>query len=62
MPEPAPPASPTAAAAAAAVDDADPATARAAMVARLHEAGDLSPGPVSEALLALPRQTLMPQA
>ncbi|MFJ8509773.1 hypothetical protein [Streptomyces avermitilis] len=60
MPEPAPPASPTAAAAA--VDDAHAATARAAIVARLHEAGDLSPGPVSEALLALPRQTLMPQA
>ncbi|KUM92654.1 protein-L-isoaspartate O-methyltransferase [Streptomyces cellostaticus] len=32
------------------------------MVARLHKAGDLSPGPVSDALLALPRQKLMPQA
>jgi hypothetical protein len=58
MPEPAPPASLTAAA----VDDADAATARAAMVARLLEAGHLWPGPVSEALLALPRQALMPQA
>ncbi|MDX2880696.1 protein-L-isoaspartate O-methyltransferase family protein [Streptomyces ipomoeae] len=58
MPEPAPPASLTAAA----VDDADAATARAAMIARLHDAGDLAPGPVSEALLALPRQALMPQA
>ena len=51
MPKPAP-----------AVDDADAARARAAMVARLHEAGHLPPGPVSEALLALPRQVLMPQA
>lgn len=58
MPEPAPPAPVTAAA----MDDADAATARAAMVARLHDAGHLSPGPVSEALLALPRQALMPQA
>ncbi|GGZ93038.1 protein-L-isoaspartate O-methyltransferase family protein [Streptomyces bluensis] len=63
MPEPAPPASlTTAPLTAAAVDDADAATARAAMVARLHAAGHLSPGPVSEALLALPRQALMPQA
>ncbi|MEU9396732.1 protein-L-isoaspartate O-methyltransferase [Streptomyces sp. NPDC048324] len=44
------------------MDDADAARARAAMVARLHEAGHLPPGPVSEALLALPRQVLMPQA
>lgn len=37
-------------------------TARAAMVARLEDSGDLSPGPVREALLALPREVLMPQA
>ncbi len=36
--------------------------ARAAMVARLEEDGALGPGPVREALLALPRQILMPQA
>ncbi|MFI8193804.1 methyltransferase domain-containing protein [Streptomyces sp. NPDC085946] len=36
--------------------------ARAAMVARLEESGALGPGPVREALLALPRQILMPQA
>ncbi|MFE4594181.1 methyltransferase domain-containing protein [Streptomyces laurentii] len=36
--------------------------ARAAMVARLEERGELGPGPVCEALLALPRQILMPQA
>lgn len=38
------------------------AAARAAMVARLEESGELRPGPVREALLALPRQVLMPQA
>ncbi|WP_309228156.1 protein-L-isoaspartate O-methyltransferase [Streptomyces lunaelactis] len=38
------------------------AAARAAMVARLEKAGDLHPGPVREALLALPREELMPQA
>lgn len=38
------------------------AAARAEMVARLEEAGDLGPGPVLDALLALPRETLMPQA
>jgi protein-L-isoaspartate(D-aspartate) O-methyltransferase len=32
------------------------------MVARLEESGELGPGPVHEALLALPRQILMPQA
>ncbi|MEU9736450.1 methyltransferase domain-containing protein [Streptomyces sp. NPDC048002] len=32
------------------------------MVARLEESGELGPGPVREALLALPRQILMPQA
>ncbi|MER5439109.1 methyltransferase domain-containing protein [Streptomyces sp. NPDC002790] len=36
--------------------------ARAARVARLEESGALGPGPVREALLALPRQILMPQA
>ncbi|MFG3633264.1 protein-L-isoaspartate O-methyltransferase family protein [Streptomyces huasconensis] len=36
--------------------------ARAAMVARLEEDGALGPGPVREALRALPRQILMPQA
>ncbi|MGW4548524.1 methyltransferase domain-containing protein [Streptomyces violaceorubidus] len=36
--------------------------ARAAMVARLEASGELGPGPVREALLALPRQILMPQA
>ncbi|MER6108320.1 50S ribosomal protein L11 methyltransferase [Streptomyces hirsutus] len=36
--------------------------ARAAMVARLEDSGDLGPGPVREALLALPREVLMPQA
>ncbi|MFD8666286.1 protein-L-isoaspartate O-methyltransferase [Streptomyces microflavus] len=41
----------------------DPAAAaRVAMVARLEESGALGPGPVREALLALPRQILMPQA
>ncbi|MFF4496207.1 methyltransferase domain-containing protein [Streptomyces sp. NPDC001546] len=32
------------------------------MVARLEQSGELRPGPVREALLALPRQVLMPQA
>ncbi|ODA71567.1 protein-L-isoaspartate O-methyltransferase [Streptomyces sp. AVP053U2] len=41
---------------------ADPAAARAAMVARLEEEGSLRPGPVRDALLALPREVLMPQA
>lgn len=41
---------------------ADAATARAAMVDRLEESGDLSDGPVRDALLALPREVLMPQA
>ncbi|MET9777897.1 methyltransferase domain-containing protein [Streptomyces sp. NPDC006367] len=41
---------------------ADPAAARAAMVARLEEEGKLGPGPVRDALLALPREVLMPQA
>ncbi|MEU2157604.1 methyltransferase [Streptomyces sp. NPDC019396] len=36
--------------------------ARAAMVARLEEAGHLHPGPVREALLALPREVLLPHA
>ncbi|WP_405814194.1 protein-L-isoaspartate O-methyltransferase [Streptomyces sp. NBC_01390] len=58
MPEPAPPASLTGTA----MDDGIAVAARAAMVARLGEAGDLAPGPVAEALLALPRQVLMPQA
>ncbi|MEU3509315.1 methyltransferase domain-containing protein [Streptomyces longwoodensis] len=40
----------------------DPAAARAAMVARLEEEGFLRPGPVRDALLALPREVLMPQA
>ncbi|MFF6772716.1 methyltransferase domain-containing protein [Streptomyces sp. NPDC012637] len=38
------------------------ADARAAMVARLEKTGELRSGPVREALLALPRQVLMPQA
>ncbi|MFJ6119003.1 MULTISPECIES: protein-L-isoaspartate O-methyltransferase family protein [unclassified Streptomyces] len=42
--------------------DADPAAARAAMVARLEEEGALRPGPVRDALLILPREVLMPQA
>ncbi|MFJ6986769.1 MULTISPECIES: protein-L-isoaspartate O-methyltransferase [unclassified Streptomyces] len=41
---------------------ADPAAARAVMVARLEEEGSLRPGPVRDALLALPREVLMPQA
>ncbi|KES02914.1 protein-L-isoaspartate O-methyltransferase [Streptomyces toyocaensis] len=43
-------------------DTSEAAAARAAMVARLEESGALGPGPVREALLALPRQILMPQA
>ncbi|MFK0119293.1 methyltransferase domain-containing protein [Streptomyces sp. NPDC090994] len=43
-------------------DTSEAVAARAAMVARLEESGDLRPGPVREALLALPRQILMPQA
>ncbi|WND40744.1 protein-L-isoaspartate O-methyltransferase (plasmid) [Streptomyces sp. BB1-1-1] len=43
-------------------DHGDAAAARAAMVARLEQAGDLAAGPVREALLALPREVLMPQA
>ncbi|MFF8036083.1 hypothetical protein [Streptomyces sp. NPDC016626] len=43
-------------------DTSGSAAARAAMVARLAESGELRPGPVREALLALPRQVLMPQA
>lgn len=38
------------------------ASGRAEMVARLEAAGVLLPGPVREALLALPREVLMPQA
>ncbi|MFF4285617.1 hypothetical protein ACFY0R_09855 [Streptomyces sp. NPDC001633] len=38
------------------------ASARATMVAQLEAAGNLGPGPVREALLALPREVLMPQA
>ncbi|WP_435057724.1 protein-L-isoaspartate O-methyltransferase [Streptomyces sp. bgisy060] len=45
-----------------ACDTSGAADARAAMVARLEESGELRPGPVREALLALPRQVLMPQA
>jgi hypothetical protein len=43
-------------------DDADAETARAAMVDRLHRGGDLTAGAVADALRALPRQSLMPQA
>ncbi|MEV7839236.1 methyltransferase [Streptomyces albidoflavus] len=43
-------------------DASGAAAARAAMVARLEESGELRPGLVREALLALPRQVLMPQA
>ncbi|MFF1712222.1 protein-L-isoaspartate O-methyltransferase [Streptomyces sp. NPDC058268] len=39
----------------------DAAAARAAMVARLDKAGDIQPGPVRDALLALAREALMPQ-
>ncbi|WP_240999491.1 methyltransferase [Streptomyces sp. Tu 4128] len=42
--------------------EADAQAARAAMVARLEEEGSLGPGPVRDALLALPREVLMPQA
>ncbi|MFJ1974070.1 protein-L-isoaspartate O-methyltransferase [Streptomyces sp. NPDC087903] len=42
--------------------ETDPAAARAAMVARLEDEGALGPGPVRDALLALPRDVLMPQA
>ncbi|MGW7106549.1 hypothetical protein ACWGHU_10380 [Streptomyces xanthophaeus] len=45
-----------------AADASVAATARAAMVARLEENGDLTPGSVRDALLALPREVLMPQA
>ncbi|MGI5262395.1 protein-L-isoaspartate O-methyltransferase family protein [Streptomyces angustmyceticus] len=38
------------------------AAARVAMVARLEKSGDLGAGPVRDALLALPREVLMPQA
>ncbi|WP_410539822.1 methyltransferase [Streptomyces sp. KL2] len=61
MPDHIPSASPTGAPAARAARDRA-AAARAAMVARLEEAGDLRPGPVRDALLALPREVLMPQA
>ncbi|MET9694955.1 methyltransferase domain-containing protein [Streptomyces sp. NPDC006514] len=44
-----------------AVDTSGAVAARAAMVARLEESGELGPGPVREALLALPREALMPQ-
>lgn len=37
-------------------------SARAAMITRMEENGELGPGPVREALLALPRHVLMPQA
>ncbi|MGW1158882.1 protein-L-isoaspartate O-methyltransferase family protein [Streptomyces sp. NPDC002519] len=40
----------------------DAAAARAAMVARLETEGALGAGPVRDALLALPREVLMPQA
>lgn len=48
--------------AAAPQDESDIAAMRAAMVTRVRDAGDVRPGPVSEALLALPREVLMPQA
>lgn len=41
---------------------ADPAAARAVMVAQVEEEGTLGPGPVRDALLVLPREVLMPQA
>ncbi|MGW4160032.1 protein-L-isoaspartate O-methyltransferase [Streptomyces sp. NPDC004788] len=44
------------------VDDSPATTARAAMVSRLEECDDVGPSPVREALLALPREVLMPQA
>lgn len=40
----------------------DPVAARAAMVAKLEQQGALRPGPVRDALLAIPREVLMPQA
>ncbi|MEU8950007.1 protein-L-isoaspartate O-methyltransferase [Streptomyces sp. NPDC048489] len=40
----------------------DPAAARRAMVAELEARHGLRPGPVCDALLALPREVLMPQA
>jgi protein-L-isoaspartate O-methyltransferase len=40
----------------------DSAAARVAMVVQLEETGALGPGPVRDALLALPREVLMPQA
>ncbi|MFE5859687.1 protein-L-isoaspartate O-methyltransferase [Streptomyces virginiae] len=40
----------------------DPQAARVAMVARLEDEGALNPGPVRDALLAIARQVLMPQA
>lgn len=40
----------------------DPVAARSAMVARLEQSGALHPGRVRDALLALPREVLMPQA
>lgn len=45
-----------------AADTSGTVAARVAMVARLEESAELGPGPVREALLALPRQILMPQA
>ncbi|MFB7268399.1 protein-L-isoaspartate O-methyltransferase, partial [Streptomyces nojiriensis] len=45
-----------------AADTSGAVAARAAMVARLEESGGLGPGHVREALLALPREVLMPQA
>lgn len=41
---------------------ADPVAAREAMVARLETAGQLRPGTVREALLAIRREVLIPQA
>ncbi|WP_150136042.1 protein-L-isoaspartate O-methyltransferase [Streptomyces hyaluromycini] len=67
MSEPAPPTTAPAPADATApfqdtVGDADASAARAAMVDRLMQSGDLSPGAVADALLAMPRQRLIPQA
>ncbi|MGO4636110.1 methyltransferase [Streptomyces sp. 2RAF24] len=45
-----------------AADTTETAAARAAMVARLEESGVLGRGPVREALLALPREILLPHA
>ncbi|MFG2339873.1 protein-L-isoaspartate O-methyltransferase [Streptomyces yangpuensis] len=45
-----------------AADTSEAMAARAAMVARLEGSGELSLGPVREALLALPRQFLLPHA